>query len=83
MRYNEVLVRLKEKDMLIFYTDGIVDALNKKEEFYGFERFERLVADLPDEPSRALNDRILRDVCSFTEGVRQHDDMTVVVVRVV
>lgn len=64
-------------DIVVLYTDGIVEAMNAKEELYGFERFEALLKKGPGDPA-GLKDAIIRDVNSFTGLSPQHDDMTLV-----
>ena len=38
-KYLEKQVALKKGDTVVFYTDGVVEAMNEKEELYGFDRF--------------------------------------------
>jgi serine phosphatase RsbU (regulator of sigma subunit) len=80
--YGEMVVRLKKGDTVIFYTDGIPEAKNDKDEFYGFERFKALAMTLDNMPAKEIRDKILDDVKSFTGKSPQYDDMTVVAVRV-
>ena len=37
-KYLEKQVTLKKGDTVVFYTDGVVEAMNEKEEMYGFDR---------------------------------------------
>ena len=80
--YGEMVVKLRKRDTVVFYTDGIPEAKNDKDEFYGFERFKALVGALDGLPAKELRDRILDDVKSFTGAFPQYDDMTVVIVKV-
>ena len=80
--YNELVVKLKRGDTIVFYTDGIPEAKNDQDDFYGFERFKELVAKLDGSSAREIRDRILDDVKSFTGQSPQYDDMTVVVMLV-
>ena len=80
--YEEMAVKLKKGDTLIFYTDGIPEAKDAKDEFYGFERLKSLMENLGGLLAKEMRDRILSEVKSFTGNAPQHDDMTVVVVRV-
>jgi len=80
--YEEMIVRLKKGDTVIFYTDGIPEAKNEKDEFYGFDRFKTLAGGIEGASAKETRDRILEDVKSFTGKSPQYDDMTVVVVKV-
>jgi serine phosphatase RsbU (regulator of sigma subunit) len=80
--YEETKVALKQGDILVFSTDGIVEALNDKGELYGFERFLKSI-----EEGRGLNpdellEKIIKDVTLYVGKVEQHDDLTAVVLKV-
>ncbi len=81
--YRETKIKLKKGDLVVFYTDGITEAMNEQKEQYGEERLERLVKSLGIVSAREVRDGILADVQAFTGNAEQHDDMTVVVLRVV
>ncbi|MBI3005953.1 MAG: PP2C family protein-serine/threonine phosphatase [Ignavibacteriales bacterium] len=81
VRYKQIRVKLKKGNTLILYTDGISEAMNSKQEMYGFDRLERCVKEA-NGTARDVRDRILDDVRAFAGTAPQHDDMTVVVVKV-
>jgi len=81
--YRETFVRLRREDTVVFYTDGVPEAMNAKREMFGFERLEALVkTGSPSLSSRQLATTIVENVAAFTGPIVQNDDMTVVVVRV-
>jgi serine phosphatase RsbU (regulator of sigma subunit) len=71
---------LEPGDMLLFCTDGVVEAQSTSRELFGFERLERLVHVYGDQSPDRLVDIILKAVDDFSGGRAQHDDMTLVVV---
>src|SRR6266545_4222138 len=75
-------VALHPGDMIVFYTDGIVEAHNANREMFGFERLEALVSELGDLTPEQLIDTVLAAVDVFSHGRSQHDDMTLLVLRV-
>ncbi len=77
MRTEQETVAIGPGDVVVLYTDGIVEAMNAREELYGFERFEALLRKGPGDPA-ALKDAVIRDVERFTGLSPQHDDMTLV-----
>ena len=79
--YEEMSLKLKKGDTVIFYTDGIPEAKNHKDEFYGFDRFKAHAGEV-EGSAKEIRDRILGDVKLFTGKSPQYDDMTVVVVKV-
>jgi serine phosphatase RsbU (regulator of sigma subunit) len=73
---------LSPGDMILFYTDGIVEAMNPGRKIYGFERLETLVRNLsPDLSPGTLIEAIMADVTAFVGPADQHDDMTMVAVQ--
>jgi serine phosphatase RsbU (regulator of sigma subunit) len=80
--YQETRIELTPGDRVIFYTDGIVEAMNEKEEIFGFERLLDLVRKSGSLSAEALLKEILEKVEEFAGGAPQHDDLTVIVVSV-
>jgi serine phosphatase RsbU (regulator of sigma subunit) len=80
--YEETELKLGAGDRVVFYTDGIVEAMNAQEEMYGFERLQEVIkASTADKAETLLND-IISSVQNFTGDAPQHDDITVIVVGV-
>jgi serine phosphatase RsbU (regulator of sigma subunit) len=81
-KYQESVVKLKRGDVLLFYTDGVVEAMNEREELYGFERLEGVLKETAMLPAERIHDRIAADVKKFVGDRGETDDMTMVVVKV-
>nr|WP_255603775.1 SpoIIE family protein phosphatase [Oscillochloris sp. ZM17-4] len=80
--YPDVEVSLAPGDTMIFLSDGIVEAHNRADELYGFERLEALVASMPQRLSVAdIVRHILDSVLAFTDGAEPHDDITILVTQ--
>jgi len=82
--YHERSVHLTPGDVLVLHTDGILEAQDRNRNMYGEERLMSLLGLLPlsSASARTIRDAILDDVQKFTATAPQHDDMTVVVVKV-
>ncbi|MFZ1928819.1 MAG: GAF domain-containing SpoIIE family protein phosphatase [Candidatus Sulfotelmatobacter sp.] len=74
--YSETSVTLSHGSRLVFYSDGISEAVNGAEEEYGLER---LVQHVSGPGASAIT--VLDDVRAFTSGVALRDDASVVFVR--
>ena len=81
-QYQETRVQLEPGDRLVFYTDGIVEAMNKQEEMFGFERLLEVVQGARSMSADSLLKEILDRVNEFAGGAAQHDDLTVIIVSV-
>jgi sigma-B regulation protein RsbU (phosphoserine phosphatase) len=80
--YEETQRQLEPGDKVIFYTDGIVEAMNDQEEMFGFERLLKIAQGAGAKTSDELLKEILARVDEFVGGASQHDDLTVIVVGV-
>ena len=84
IQYDELEEQLKTGDILLFYTDGIPEAMNEKKELFGFERLETTMKEMNTEAScKEILEKLLDAARSFAGTAPQHDDMTVVVVKVI
>jgi len=80
--YEETRVPLQDRDAVVFYTDGVVEALNDKGEMYGFERLMTSIEAGRELGANALLEKLMDDVLRYVGDVEQHDDLTMVVVKV-
>ncbi|WP_051962719.1 GAF domain-containing SpoIIE family protein phosphatase [Mesoaciditoga lauensis] len=79
--YQIQKIDLKKGDVLVMYTDGVAEARNTDNQEYGLERLNTLVKDFyMAEPSEMLQ-MIISDVADFSNGAKQHDDITVLVAK--
>jgi sigma-B regulation protein RsbU (phosphoserine phosphatase) len=89
VRFDEILeeaeVPLRSGDVFLFFTDGLSEAMNVRAELFGERRLRDVIesADRLGEDESALKDRILAAIRSFVGDAAQHDDMTMVILKVV
>jgi len=69
-------------DLFVFYTDGFSEARNKDLDEYGEKRLIEVIGRCKEKPVKEIIDMVIEDVKLFTRGYPQHDDMTIVVVKV-
>jgi len=75
-------VQVNGGDALVFYSDGITEAMNSSAEEYGEERLLASVALTDGLSAEQTQEAILADVGQFLAGTPPQDDITLVVVRV-
>lgn len=80
--FKEKEISLNPGDAIIFYTDGIVDALNEEEEPFGIENLKLLIKESYNLPSENIVLKIKQEISSFSKDNPQFDDMTLVVLKV-
>lgn len=69
-------------DALVFYSDGVTEAMNELGEEYGEERLLAVVEQTDGLSAAATQDAILSDVHFFLNGIHQQDDMTLAIMRI-
>ena len=69
-------------DLFVFFTDGISEAMNNLEECFGEERLGGLIGEHGHMPFEELRERILREIRAFVGTAAQHDDMTMLLLKV-
>lgn len=80
--YDEVVLELNTGDAFVFCTDGIFEATDHAGREFGADRIVRVVEESWRKPARDIVQALLADVDRFVDGAEQHDDRTVVVLRV-
>ena len=82
--YEELTVPLAPADMVVFFSDGITDAVNSRGEQFGGDRLCALLQQHPlaASSSEAAVDAIGEAVATFQSGTEHFDDETVIVLRV-
>jgi sigma-B regulation protein RsbU (phosphoserine phosphatase) len=80
--YDEFQFRMKPGDMFVLFSDGILDARNRKGELFGRGRVEKLIGECSEESAARVVDSIFKAVAEHSAGVETFDDQTVVVIRV-
>lgn len=75
----ESAFKLEPGDVMVLYTDGIVEAMDATGEQFGLERLCRLVERVGGEPTRDICEHINRTVLAHMH--QQKDDLTLLVTR--
>ncbi len=78
---EEDSIPLQRGDVLVLYTDGITEAMNGDSDLFGEARLSRIVAEHGHLDAHELRERILREVESFVGAADQHDDMTMILIK--
>lgn len=80
MHYEEKEVWLAPGEVILFHSDGIVEAHNEHREMFGFPRLMRLVGEHED--GKTLKEFVLDDLAAFTGADwEQEDDITMVTLQ--
>jgi serine phosphatase RsbU (regulator of sigma subunit)/dihydrofolate reductase len=80
--YKEQIVHLLPGDILLAFTDGISEAMNASEDEWGEDRMIAEAQAHADLNAAELSQRLFRAADAFAAGAPQHDDMTLVVLKI-
>ncbi len=80
-RYERGFVMFRPGDLLLLYTDGVVEATSPRGEEFGSGRLRDLMLELRTAPCREITQRILERVERWCHPGRPADDRTVMAVR--
>lgn len=78
---SEKVIRLDKDDIIVLYTDGIVEAVNKKNEAFGEKRLHQLIRKYNRLSANEIVKKIEKDLSQFGEETEQNDDMTIIVIK--
>jgi sigma-B regulation protein RsbU (phosphoserine phosphatase) len=79
--FHEDTVQLDPTDLLVVFSDGVVEALDGDGAEFGESRLLSAVTIHRDAPPAALLEQIMSSVRTFAVGAEQHDDITALVLR--
>jgi serine phosphatase RsbU (regulator of sigma subunit) len=79
---QEETIPINTGDLYLFFTDGISEAMNEANDLFGETRLAELIAEHAHLPSDQLRERVLREIAAFVGTAPQHDDMTMILLRI-
>jgi sigma-B regulation protein RsbU (phosphoserine phosphatase) len=79
---EEQTIPLCAGDLYLFFTDGISEAMNAGDDCFGEQRLATLVEEHAHLAADELRERVLREIKSFVGDAPQHDDMTMILLKV-
>ena len=82
MQYRSEKIQLMKDDVIVMFTDGISEAMNKKGEEFSDAALEKLSLESVGDTSENIMKKIQSEVQKFTDGANQSDDITLVVIKV-
>ena len=80
-KYKGGEIPIKEDDLLVLYTDGVIEAINAENEEFGMDNFLNLLIANKSEPPEVIVDRVHRTVTEFAGQELQYDDFTLLITR--
>jgi len=80
-KYSSDSINFRKNDILLLYTDGIVEATNEKFEFFGEDRLKESIMKHKDRNTKEICEKIIQDVAEFSANGVYSDDRTLVAIK--
>ncbi len=74
-------VTIEPDDVLVFYTDGVTDALNPDEQAFGEERLKQAILDASSGTAQEIAVGLLQALQEFIGGAAPFDDITLMIAK--
>lgn len=75
-------VQLQKGDYFIQYTDGVDEAMDASNNEFGLERFKKSLLAHAGKSPQELIQSVIKEIDSFTGAISQHDDITMIIFRI-
>ncbi|MEA3328343.1 MAG: GAF domain-containing SpoIIE family protein phosphatase [Candidatus Omnitrophota bacterium] len=85
VEYTKTEIDIKGNKLLLAYTDGIIEARNKKSVEFSLQRLKKMIKkkEAGSLPVKATVNFLIDEVLDFSREVVQHDDLTALAIRIV
>ena len=80
-QYEETSLQLQTGDVLVFYSDGVIEMRNDAGEEFGLKRLADTVCNNHESEPEEIVRSVSAALAAFIGRVRPHDDRTMIVVR--
>lgn len=81
-KYGLATATLEPGDILVLYTDGVIEAMNMKGEQYSYESLAKIIQENKDMEPDDLTEIIKTDIENFVGNAKQHDDQTLLLMKI-
>ncbi|WP_296830582.1 SpoIIE family protein phosphatase [Treponema sp.] len=79
--YKEYMQEIKKGDILVSFSDGIIEALNDQGQQYTIENLKKVITKNCTSSGKDIANLVKADLQSFCGGTAQHDDQTLLVIK--
>lgn len=82
IEYKDYVQNVKTGDIIITYTDGLVEALNDKGQQYSSNNLLKVIKDNHTASGKDIANRVKADIKTFCGNTELHDDQTLLVIKI-
>jgi serine phosphatase RsbU (regulator of sigma subunit) len=78
---EEICIKPEEDDILVFYTDGVIEARNLYKQEFSEEKLKSIVRLNKDNSPEKIKNAVVQNISTFRDGTPPHDDLTLVILK--
>ena len=80
-QYEKQEIQLSSGDLVVAYSDGVIEPINQDKQHFGLKRFRSVIAKTESSP-KLLISNLQKEIAKFTLGKTPFDDLTLLVFKV-
>jgi serine phosphatase RsbU (regulator of sigma subunit) len=82
VEFEEKAIQLERGDLLVMYTDGLIESQNDQGEYFGYERLKKIITHHSNQNVYEIVDEIFTSSETFSNSMDQSDDITIQIMKV-
>ncbi|NLE04958.1 MAG: PP2C family protein-serine/threonine phosphatase, partial [Crenarchaeota archaeon] len=82
VKLQELEIQVESGDIITLFTDGVIEAIDKKEEQFGQHRLLKIIEENHNLQAKEIIKKIEEAVTDFSGGQPQFDDITLMILKV-
>jgi sigma-B regulation protein RsbU (phosphoserine phosphatase) len=80
--YHETVLALEKDDLLVMFSDGVLEAADPQHEEFGVRRLEKILREHAGQPVGEILDSVFAEIARFEQGHPRRDDQTLLLIRI-
>jgi sigma-B regulation protein RsbU (phosphoserine phosphatase) len=80
--YSDKKLTVRKGDIIILYTDGLIETLNQEGRQYGIDNLSKVISDNNEKTAKDIATDVKHNLQAFTGTASIHDDQTLVVMKI-
>lgn len=82
VEFNKNQIAISPGDVFVLYSDGVTEARNMKKEEFGEAMLKEVVSRYKDKRAKEITESIYNELMQFRKNAPQHDDITIMVLKI-
>lgn len=80
--YTDIDFPVNSGDIIVLYTDGLVEAVDSNSKQYGVDNIKQLIIENANLKAPDISNKIKKSLKEFCGSTRQHDDQTLLIIKI-